>query len=62
MILLIMADIGSLSKMVITGNAYIAELTYDAASILMQTAMLGKLLIKSIIAIIIIVRVANVIK
>ncbi len=42
-----MPAFGSLSKIVITGNVYTAALTYDAANILIQAAIVGIFLIKN---------------
>ena len=55
-----MAAVGSLSKIVITGKVYIAAFTYEAANILIQRAMVDKLLKKSTVTIA--AKIPNVIK
>ena len=52
MIFPIMAAVGSLNKIVITGSVYLAAFIYEAASILIQTDMFEEILQKSIVTII----------
>jgi hypothetical protein len=48
----IIAAVGSLSKIVITGNVYIAVFKYDADNTLIATLMAGIFFIKRVVTII----------